>query len=618
MNCFGGARNIKGCFSLVLGVMLLGASLVAMTARAGFDTTFTDPNGDTQDIGSPHQSIREAVDVTFVQSTGNATNITVTLTVVGPIGEFGVNYSYGLTTQRGRATIEVEIDGATLACKRGTYYYNYSSSGGPTGSGSIGATVLGNTVTVSVPRVWGGDEASFLLAFGAEGYDDTSRVLDYGGQTNRPPYITSYPPEPTSIDVQSPYSFSYDAIDPEDDVLTWSLEVSQPAPWLSIAPGTGLLSGTPPAAGIWVVTVMVRDPYLNAESHTFTLRVGGCLINTAPVITYELSGTQTIEHEGQLTVNYAAWDPDPGDVLTWSLSGPGSPYASLDSNTGLLFFGPAPAGEHGILITVTDSCGSTDTTSLAILVRAPPDTDRDGLPDDTDNCALNPNPAQTDTDDDGVGNVCDTTDPRTTTVGLTSAIGVSITRNAVTLSQAGTAITLNYQIDGTTTGAVHHMEALLITEPRSGSPQTANPFPEIGDTSAGGFTLGFHGTGTGGSRATWHHHMSGTFAQQPGDPPVDDPSVRRVVACYVAYGDAAETQWNFACVVIDGEGAGNTGAGDQTGGPMGSVGSPFNLLLIILVIVVIAVLVVAIGLARLRRRQGQPPPQQPQPPPPAP
>ena len=35
------------------------------------------------------------------------------------------------------------------------------------------------------------------------------------------------------------------------------------------------------------------------------------------------------------------------------------------------------------------------------------DTDGDGVCDDYDNCTEIPNPAQTDTDDDGFGNVCD-------------------------------------------------------------------------------------------------------------------------------------------------------------------------------------------------------------------
>jgi hypothetical protein len=38
------------------------------------------------------------------------------------------------------------------------------------------------------------------------------------------------------------------------------------------------------------------------------------------------------------------------------------------------------------------------------------DTDRDGSPDDLDNCPIRPNPAQTDTDGNGIGDVCEDSD----------------------------------------------------------------------------------------------------------------------------------------------------------------------------------------------------------------
>jgi hypothetical protein len=46
--------------------------------------------------------------------------------------------------------------------------------------------------------------------------------------------------------------------------------------------------------------------------------------------------------------------------------------------------------------------------SFAVFAGAPlPDTDGDGVPDEWDNCLIDPNPTQTDCDWDGYGHACD-------------------------------------------------------------------------------------------------------------------------------------------------------------------------------------------------------------------
>jgi hypothetical protein len=371
--------------------------------------------------------------------------------------------------------------------------------------------------------------------------------------------------------------------------------------------------------------VSVTDIYSNADYYSFTLNAAaGCPGNEAPTITNDVSGTQHVDTGSPYTHDFNANDPE-SDVLTWSISG--SAYGSIDPDTGEVFFVAPTAGTYTLVITVTDPCGGTDTSTLTITASGggTTDSDGDGVSDSEDNCPFAANPTQADTDGDGVGDACDTggappSDPRTVTTGRTNSITITVTRNQVSLTQSGDQMTFDWQIEGTTTGTVDHLALVLITEFKSGSPDIFEPMPEFPDFTFGDLSGGFHGTGTGGSRATWRHFMTGTSDISPDDPDVSDPNVRRVVACYLAYGDEAETQWNLACVVIWGEGAGNTGSGDQTGGTGGTVGGVGGLggllLPIILVVVLAAAGTVVLLVVMRRRKRTQPPTAMPPPPPP--
>jgi hypothetical protein len=57
-------------------------------------------------------------------------------------------------------------------------------------------------------------------------------------------------------------------------------------------------------------------------------------------------------------------------------------------------------------LTLDDARYSPSTAGSSIVVQAP-DTDKDGIIDDADNCPLTPNPAQTDSNNDGQGDACD-------------------------------------------------------------------------------------------------------------------------------------------------------------------------------------------------------------------
>jgi len=98
----------------------------------------------------------------------------------------------------------------------------------------------------------------------------------------------------------------------------------------------------------------------------------------------------------------------PGDRLTWN--------SSLDGDLGsghLLSGRELSEGLHTISLTVEDSDGMTDRDQIYIYITAGPvenDQDGDGTPDKYDNCPVDANPDQADSDWDGEGDVCDTDD----------------------------------------------------------------------------------------------------------------------------------------------------------------------------------------------------------------
>ena len=132
------------------------------------------------------------------------------------------------------------------------------------------------------------------------------------------------------------------------------------------------------------------------------------ITNNAPIAAFTanpLSGT------APLTVNFNASGSSDSDGNIVAYNWDFGPTTSTESSaqTNFTFTNP---GTYVVSLIVTDNNGATSTNTSTVTITVDevtvPDADNDGIPDATDNCPTNFNPGQTDLDNDGIGDVCDT------------------------------------------------------------------------------------------------------------------------------------------------------------------------------------------------------------------
>lgn len=136
---------------------------------------------------------------------------------------------------------------------------------------------------------------------------------------NLPPYFVTTPPLLARVGV--PYVYDSEALDPEGEVVAYSLELGPPG---TFDPATGELSWTPVASDAdteVLVAIVAEDPPGLTASQVYTISVGGP--NSPPTI---VSPAPTTAYLGQPFLwDVDAVDPDE-DPLTYSL---------LDAPTGM-------------------------------------------------------------------------------------------------------------------------------------------------------------------------------------------------------------------------------------------------------------------------------------------
>ena len=186
--------------------------------------------------------------------------------------------------------------------------------------------------------------------------------------SNKSPTLSGTPP--TTAKVGSAYSFQPIGKDPEGKALQWSI-MNKPA-WANFSTSTGVLSGTPTAAGTFSgIYISASDGVSSTALSTFAITASGSSggSNTAPTITGTPSTSATV---GTAYAFTPTGNDANGDTLTFSASNVPS-WAAFSASTGKLSGTPTVSGKSStIVIAVSDGKSTAMLPGFAITVSSAP------------------------------------------------------------------------------------------------------------------------------------------------------------------------------------------------------------------------------------------------------
>jgi len=185
-----------------------------------------------------------------------------------------------------------------------------------------------------------------------------------------PPSIVSTPV--TDAGTKTPYFYGVRAIDPENEKLTYALDLAPDG--MTIDPDTGLIRWTPTAdqVGAQEVRVKVTDGFGGEALQSFTAQVVAVTPDRAPVVTSIPPLRAPVD--AAYTYQVRAVDPE-GQAVTFSLISPPEGM-TIDAATGLIRWTPTTdqAGAPTITVAADDPGGHRAYQRYTLLVRtnAPP------------------------------------------------------------------------------------------------------------------------------------------------------------------------------------------------------------------------------------------------------
>lgn len=182
---------------------------------------------------------------------------------------------------------------------------------------------------------------------------------------NRPPVFTSAPS--THASVGAVYAYAAQAIDPDNDPLTFSLVAGPPGLLVSAA---GAVSWDLALPGSHPVAIRASDPAGAFAEQAWVLAVGAASTNPGAPQIFGVPAAQAVANN--LYYHQAIGSaPDPGETHTWSL--PVAPTGMVvDPQSGLVQWTPgvSQVGAHPVQLVLADSGGASTAQAWTIQVLA--------------------------------------------------------------------------------------------------------------------------------------------------------------------------------------------------------------------------------------------------------